>query len=145
MLNDDQLAVASFAADLAAGLNYVDKQTTNRPSQQPPALRTNPKDLITKLVQETRIVPSNQDQLKATVEDVNNKPVINSNILGSTQNVVIGNIQPITQNVQQLELTFDSNEKTQLLNTLKSIDTGIKRIITFLNDNCIKKSKSKFV
>lgn len=157
MLNEDQIAIASFAADLAAGLNYVDKQTTNRPSQQPPALRTNPKTLITKLVQETRKVPTNQQQLKAMVEDINKIPqpevLQNTSIAPDLQTVqitpqtiTVGNVKPLNlNNVQQLELKFDLGEKQELLNTLKSIDIGIKKVLNFLNENCTKKKVSKYV
>ena len=44
----DDVAAALIAAEINAGLRYVDSQTTNRPSQQPPASRLDPKKFINK-------------------------------------------------------------------------------------------------
>ena len=42
----DDVAAALIAAEIGAGLKYVDSQTTSRPNRQPPASRLNPKTFI---------------------------------------------------------------------------------------------------
>lgn len=42
----DDIVAAMFAAQIGGELNYVDKQTTNRPNNQPQALRLDPKKFL---------------------------------------------------------------------------------------------------
>lgn len=146
-MNEDQLAAAQFAMELAAGLGYVDQQTTNRPSNQPPALRTDPRELVKKVVQETRTVQSNQAQLVAPqqtqVQQIPMPAPIQQQILQQP----IMQTQPIIQQIQpnqpvQLELSFDMNEKKEIINSLRSIDQTLKEVLEFLNDNCTKKRRA---
>lgn len=48
LLERDDVVAAMFAAEVNRGLKYVDKQTTNRPSAQPPASRLNPQAMVEK-------------------------------------------------------------------------------------------------
>jgi len=149
-MNEDQFAVAQFAADLAANLGYVDKQTTNRPSQQPPALRTDPKSFIKRLVQETRNVPNNQQQLaaqqqilqQAATVQVPQIPVEQATNAFVPQTPIVQPTVQLTSNSQQLEFSFEMNEKKELLQTLRSIDDTLKEVLVFLNENCTKKRRA---
>lgn len=151
MLNEEQSAVAEFAAELVKGLSYVDAQTTSRPSQTPPALKSNPKQFITNLVRQTRSVPSNAQQLKpveqikASVEQIP-IPQINSipdSITTPHSNHIIQsdiiNQQPTS--VAQLELNFSMDEKDLIIQNFKQINVTLTKILNFLNENCTKSRK----
>lgn len=142
-MNEDQLVVAQFAADLVANLGYVDQQTTNRPSQQPPALRTNAKDFITDLVKQTRSTPSNQQQLIPSPAPASIPQVSMPIQQPSVQQPTIGQINQLSKNPAQLELVFDINEKTQIIKNFEAINLTLNKILKFLNENCTKRKSDK--
>ena len=146
-MNEDQLAAAEFAMDLAKGLQYVDQQTTNRPSQQPPALRTNVKDFVTRVVAQTRSAPSNTAQLAAAVDEkiINSLPIDPNAVERAPQIIelprsatTVAPPQPpqVPSNVQQLELSFrDPTVAEDMVKTLKNIDITLTKILVKLNES----------
>jgi hypothetical protein len=117
-LERDDFAVALMAKQINSGLQYVDKQTTSRPSKQPPAARLTPNKFLTK---DGRVV-ENTERIQAP-HDIKNI------LIPMPDNTTVNNQPSQTNNNQQLELAFETPTAKQQA----SIDTINSKIDDILN------------
>jgi hypothetical protein len=113
--SSDSAAAAFFAAELASGLKYVDKQTTNRPSQQPQANRLNPQEFLRNIPQPQRLpTPPSHHNDNVARGIIESKPINELLIPVPQPPTPIVSEQPKSQNnttAVQLELPLNIHEK----------------------------------
>lgn len=108
----DDVAAAIFAAQLGADLKYVDRQTTNKPNQQPHANRLDPKKFLKSQHQFSQ-QPNPPPNL---YESTNSDQIVPTKPLKDLIIPLPDGAQPIPQNNQiqkngeQLELPLKINE-----------------------------------